>query len=263
MGKHNEKLTFEGFPGYYGLMSQEDGYGGFNWSGDFLYMNTSLFRNEPWCNAGYENVASSCGSSALGWIYIDGGFESVKPTETFNLRSMVCASAWSSNQEWGVISYTYSDGHLTEKASDSFYISQYAEKINFSKLGGKNDFRNIAAVVIDLENLGSYGNTCSYGGPVFGYQLAVGDLKVHWNGKIPKHGLQRTGSLPGGIHHLHPTVAAQLHHASHTSPHGQAGHSSPIHAPPDYHSQLLHFGSHGHDGLAAEFTLPHTDHFGF
>ena len=56
MSKHGkETLNFTGFSGYYGFVA--NGYGGFNYSGDVLYMNTSLFANEPWCDQGYVNVA--------------------------------------------------------------------------------------------------------------------------------------------------------------------------------------------------------------
>jgi hypothetical protein len=44
-GKHKRGLNSHAFSGYYGFMSAHDGYGGFNYLSDFLYMNQSTWTN--------------------------------------------------------------------------------------------------------------------------------------------------------------------------------------------------------------------------
>ncbi|HEY1613084.1 MAG TPA: hypothetical protein VGF97_05235 [Rhizomicrobium sp.] len=255
-GHHHtrEILNFTGFSnsGYY-LLSMNDGYGGFNWNHDVLYMNTSIFAMEPWCDQGYVNVAAATGATALGWIYFEGGAESANLKETFSFKSFLGASAWSSNQEWTISTYTYSAGALHLKGSENIYFGQQAQLVRLGKLG-----HNISAFSITMDTIGSYGNSCSYGGPTTGYQLAMGNLKFVWNGKIPLRGHRMTTT--GMPTHHHATLAAHVAgHATHTN---SASHhaADSAHASVPYHSQLLSFGHHSGD-LAQQFALPHIDHF--
>ncbi|HEY1613385.1 MAG TPA: hypothetical protein VGF97_06820 [Rhizomicrobium sp.] len=255
-----EKLNFTGFSGYYGAVA--NGYGGFDYSGEMLYMNTALINREPWCYNGYVNMAMATGASAIGWIWSSAAFESDNLQETFSLKSMVAASAWNSNAEWQANSYVYRHGVMTLKASDIFYASQSTSMVDFVSLGRKSDFRNISAVSFTLLNVGSYGNTCVYGQLPTGYQIALGNLKVKWNGTIPHHRGGHSLPLPGEMmrSHHHVTPFAHLVHAG-THPddarNREAGHQQW----PAYHTQLLAFGHDPH-GLTSEFGLPHVEHWG-
>ncbi len=253
--KHaKETLNFTGFSGYYGAMSGHDGYGGFNYLGLMEYMNTSLFSHEPWCNQGYVNVAAATGASALGWIYFDGVMESASPTESFSLKSFVAASAWSTDQKFRINTYTYASGSFTLKGTMYAYLSQTATTVKLGKLG-----KNIAAVSFYLLDLGSPGNTCTYGSGTYGYQMAWGDVKVKWNGKIPTHSTGIHAQLPG-FHNHHQTAhtVAQL---AHNTSHVNGSHQGSAHHNTDtgYHSQLLAL-HHESGNLASQFNLPQVEH---
>ena len=65
-GSRKETLNFDGFSGYYGYMSYHEGYGGFNWYADFLYMNDSTWTNANgvgyqygWCDTGQTSSPTS------------------------------------------------------------------------------------------------------------------------------------------------------------------------------------------------------------
>ncbi len=250
---HKEVLNFTGIS--YCYCSWQLGYGGLNWSG-LERMDTSLFQHEPWCDTGYQNVAAATGASALGWFYYDGAAESVNPAETFSFKSMIVASAWSTNQEWRFNAYTYSSGALHLKGSEYFYLSQQAQTLHFGKLG-----KNIAAFSFQMMDLGSAGNTCTYGSGTYGYQMAIGNVTIVWNGKIPHHESVRHTPLPGQHAAHHPGYAA-AHLASpgaheNANPHDTAQ----THHAGAWHTQLLAFG-HEPGSLTADFKLPQTEHFG-
>ena len=139
--KHTETLNFTG-SGYYGALSSEDGLGGFNYADYCEYVNESYWTNvlTVWCDNGYTNVTAAS-KNAVGccYIYEDGLMESAKLSETFSLKSAEVASAWDTNAVWDVKSYTYSNGSLTLKASDSITISQTATKLNFNNLRASED----------------------------------------------------------------------------------------------------------------------------
>jgi hypothetical protein len=264
MAKHQkETLNFSG-SGYYGALSSEDGLGGFNYLDYCEYVNESYWTNvqTEWCDNGYTNVtAASKGASGCCYIYEDGLMESAKLSESFSLTSAEVASAWDTNAVWDVKSYTYSNGSLSLKASDSITISQTASKLNFAKIGGKGDFKNIAAVFWELSSEGSAGNTCSYGGTTYGVQMTVDALKVKWNGKIPSGSNSHHVVLGAGMHNGHHVAPHLAAHVAHTTAHTDAGinhNNSTHHNDSGYHTQLLSLG-HDH-GLTTQFHLATVDH---
>jgi len=263
--KHSpETLTFNAFSGYYGHLSS--GYGGFDYSTAFSYMNATLWQNvdTDWCDTGFQNV---CHGAGLAVTRINAGLYSSKPTESFSLKSMVAASGWETNQPFTINSYTYiGNGDFLLKASDVVHLSQTAQTVNFAKIGHKGDFRNIAAVTISA-GTGSYGNTCSYGYRTTGTNLALDNLKVVWNGKIPPASAGKVSMTPGLLAHAHAHAhhAAQQmmadgnHQSDHENGYANASHS---HADAGHHSQLLSLAGDESGGLTNQFRLPVVEHFG-
>jgi hypothetical protein len=256
----NETLNFSDLNGCSG--SIPDGYGGFNWIGSFEYINTMCF-NTAWCDTGYNNVAAVSASPTVAWVYDYGTVESAKLSESFDLKSIASASAWDTNQEWTFTSYTYKNGSFTVKGSANVYLSQLAQTINFATLGGKGAFQKIDAIHIQVDNLGTSGNTCSYGASTYGYQMVFDNVKVHWNGKIPQNNGAHLVQLPGHMPHPHhhATLAALHNSGGHAPGTWHGGHTAPHHAGGAYHSQLLNLG-HDPGGLTTEFRLPQPGHFG-
>ncbi len=251
--KHRETLNFTGLSGYYGAMSAHQGYGGFDYSGMVEYLNTSYIFQE-WCGNGYVSVAAATGASAIGYIFQSGAFESANLDETFSLKSMIAASAWNTNQEWQIATYTYSGGLLHLKGSENVYLNQSASTVRLGQLG-----KNICAFSIVLENVGGYGTSCGYG-PSTGYQLAFGNMKIVWNGKIPHSGHELQGETPHARHHVTPNpINANAGTPAHHAQHGSA--SASHHGDAAWHTQLLAFG-HEPGSLTADFRLPQTEHFG-
>jgi len=266
-----ETLTFEGFSGYYGSLPQ--GYGGFVWS-DMDYLNSSYWQNVKtnWCDTGYQNVLDGSGlayttgpanESSYGYFRT----ENIK--ETFNLVSVVAASAWETNQRFNIIGYTYVPHKgFVEKASVSVYLSQTAQMINFAHLPSpttiSNPFSNISAVRI-ISHTGTYGNTCSYGAghPTYGNELALDDLTVKWNGTVP-HGAGKQPGMPLlSEQHHHGSPAAQLVNFHPASAHAAEGESAASHHGADnYQAELLALPGQDSGGLTAQFHLPGTEHFG-
>jgi len=245
-------------------MSAHDGYGGFNYVSDVLYMNSSTWTapngtgyTHHWCDTGYQNVAGTGTSEA--WIYSYGLMESAS-TSTFSAIKLTAASSWSNNAQWDIISYTESNGSLVVKATDLLTISQTAEKVKFSKLGGKGDFKGISAIAFSLVSEGSYGNTCTYGGATLGLQLCLTNLKV----KFSKGSGANNGNhlvAPAHHHQLAPHVAAHQALATHSDAGVAHSHSDGHHVNTGYHSQLLSLG-HESGGLTNQFHLPAVEHFG-
>jgi hypothetical protein len=272
MAKHTkETLGFNSFSGYYASVPQ--GYGGLQY-GDVDYLNASYWQNEKtnWCDTGYQNAISGAGE-ALTWntngATSYGLFESTNLKESFTLASMVVASAWETDQAFNFRSYTYKSGHgFILKASDTLYLSQTAQKINFAKIGKPGDFKNIVAVEI-VSGSGKYGNTCTYGryGYTTGNEMAFDNLKLIWNGKIPtdKNGRLVTKGLATHDHgHAAHAVAAHLafgdgQHcpsAAHLEGGGHSGMQT------GFHTELLSLGDSQPGDLTAQFRLPAVEHFG-
>ncbi len=259
MGFNNLHSGYEG--NYYGYMSLHQGYGGFDYADAILFMSRSTWTSPngvgyqyQWCYNGFLTVNRGHGEA---WIYKSGMMETANLAETFSLKSMTAASSWDTDAEWAVNSYVYANGKLNLKASDVLTISQNAEKVDFAALGSKSDFQKISAVSFVLLVQGQAGFTCGYGN-LYGYQMAFDNLKVHWNGKIP-----RGGHSPLAMTHAHHHVTAlpvslvhaAIDHAAHEP--GNAAH----HGQDTYHSQLgsldavLGRAGPAHD-LTDQFALP-------
>ncbi len=260
--KQRETLNFTGFSAYYGPMSAHEGYGGFDYSGFVEYMNTIFWQKIEtcWCETGYQNVAAATGASSIGWIYEDGTFTSANPKETFDLKSFVAAAAWSANMEWQLTTYSAAGPRTMD-----FYVTDAprtpAQHIKVAKSVG-NDITGFNLLMLSI---GTGGNTCTdcgnnMGYGAYGYQMAFGDMRITWNGKIPHGGHELRGETPHARHHVTPNpinanAGMPAHHAQHGS--GSASH----HGDAAWHTQLLAFG-HDPGNLTAEFKLPQTEHFG-
>lgn len=253
-------LNFAGMPGYYNYMSYYEGYGGFNFFADFLYMNATTWTDpngpgyqEGWCDTGYQNVATKSDASSVGFIYQFGIMESASHHATFTLNSMVAAASFSKNAVWDVISYTEKNGSLTQKAFDTLKVSYTARHVKFDTLGGPDDFKNIAAVYFQLASYGKPGNPCTYGYPVIGAQLVMGDVKVTWSKKAA---LTSGGELP--MLHLMQHQVHGIAHATAQRPGASAGDSGGDAS--GFHH--YHQDSAGHDpGTGTQFHLPPVEHF--
>jgi hypothetical protein len=266
-----ETVNFNNFSHYYyGGMSANNGYGGFDWI-DVDYLNATYWQKVAtnWCDTGYQNVIHGSGEA---YTYGVDGFPSVSylvsanPKVSFSLTSMVAASAWETDQPFTLESFAYKDGAVVLKASDTIYLSQTAQTIDFAKIsGGKpTDFKNIVALEI-VSGTGKFGNTCSYGpyGYTTGNEMAFDNLKVKWNGKIPQghEGKTITPGLFAHRHHHAPYVAAQLlHHGDIDAGTHNGSTSAAHHQNGDYHTQLLSLGQDS--GLTSQFALPQVEHFG-
>jgi len=252
-------LNFAGMPGYYNYMSYYEGYGGFQFFANFLYMNATTWTSPNgfgyqygWCNTGYQNETAMSDATSLGVVYQYGLMESASK-HTFTLDSMNAASSFSKNATWEVMSYTEKNHSLYPKADDKFKVSFTGEYVNFATLGQPGDFTNIAAVAFILHNYGHPGDKCTYGYPVVGGQLAIGNLTVTWSKKadMPDKG----GKLlsPYLLHH----PMAVVPHLNAVHPGSNIGHGGAN--PANMHQ--YHQDSAGHDPGASQFHLPPTEHF--
>jgi hypothetical protein len=251
--REGKALNFQGFSGYYGYMSYHDGYGGFNYLSDLLFMNQSTWTDpngvgyqNGWCDTGYQNEAAMSQAQSLGWIYLYGGMESANG-HSFTLKSMNAASSFSDNAVWNVISYTERNGHLRIKAVDAITVSYTGEHVNFDTLGHRGDFRNIAAVAFQMVSYGNPGNTCTYGYAVFGLQLAIGGVRAKWS---------KTADLGNHGKLLTPWL---LQHASQAVPIAGAS-GLHVHSDAGQPADLLRGQDHGHS-LAAGHHAPLVEHF--
>ena len=259
-GKTSETLNFSGYSGYYNYMSYYQGYGGFNWYADLLYMNDSTWTNPNgvgyqygWCDTGYQNEAAMSSATSLGFIYQYGIMESAGK-HSFTLDSMNAAASFSRNAVWDLISYTEHNGSLYQKATDRLRVSFTGEHVKLATLGGPDDFKNIAAVAFQLVSVGRPGNKCTYGYPVVGAQLVIGDVKVTLSKKADLADNNGRLLTPYLLHHQTsgvPHVTAERHAGD--AWHGAAG-------SPNVHQ--YHQDSAGHDpGLNPQFHLPAVEHF--
>jgi len=266
-GGHKSKgLTFGGYTGYYGLMSAHNGYGGFNFLADVEYMNASTWTSpggwgyqNGWCDSGYQNVSAAAKSNSLGWIYQYGLMESASG-HTFSLESFLATVSWSLNQKWELISYTESKGVLVQKATMDLSLSY--NQVETVKLTGKyaKGFSNIAAVAFEMINYGTPGNSCTYGTAVYGYQMAIDDMKVKFSKKADlnyNNGKLLTPYLLN--HHISAASVAAASRISHDESGGHLGEPGHTHQlNPEHHAQFL---PPGHDpALTDQFHLPPVEH---
>lgn len=268
MHGHRETLHWYG-TGYYGLLSTENGYGGFDYNSDCLYMNQSIWTAPGgrgyefhWCDTGYQNVLAMGGGACCGWIYEDGLMASASK-HSFTLDSVIAASAWNTDAVWDVESYTRQGHRLVLKASDKLTISQTAERIDFAKFGHKGDFTNIDAVGFKLIHTGQYGNSCTYHGGRTGFVLCLDAMKVTFSGK-GGHAAGETGLRFSGSSPLHPHVAAlAAFHVSHATVGGEGHYSlaQTVQTEGGYQTQLASFGQD--QNLTDQFALPGPEHLGF
>jgi hypothetical protein len=178
-----------------------------------------------------------------------GEFVSLSKHETFNLQSGTFASAWDSSQP------TYfealnSKGHVT--ATLEVDLGQIATTINFANYG--SEFQDISGLKI----LSEKGTAGKYS--LEGYQIAMDNIYVHWNGHIPEG------------HRVHkpviaPDIAAPLGSSQHDAwfDHSTTADAThPSGQDHDYHSVLSSladiYGHSGGGGLTAEFSLPQIEH---
>lgn len=255
----NAELTFENldFNNYYPVSARAyDGYQGFNfidmglltqsaveWLGYGDWTGyTAAIGNSTTCAFTYGNAFGGNGSGGLGEM------RSADKHETFNLKSGTFASAWDSVQP------TYfealnSRGQVT--ATVEVNLGQTATTINFGSYG--SEFKHISGLKIVSEpgQAGKYGFA--------GYQIAMDNLYVHWNGSIP--GEHQHHRAPG--HAIAAPLATVQHDQwSNHSAATDSGHTlAPDHG---YHSVITSlsdvFGHTGGGGLTADFSLPQLEH---
>jgi hypothetical protein len=259
MHKHgtNETLRFNGFSGSYGYIP--NGYGGFNWE-DMYYYNTNEDAARQGLGEGYQYPIDGRGEAALG-PFGSGEVMSADPSESFTLRSMLADSGTSIGSPVLFTSYTYQNGVFAKKASDWMYITPEVQQIDFAKLGGKGDFRNVAAVFMLV---GSHAYAMGYGHEAVGGGMVFDNLKVHWNGTIPGGHLEAGRGhsvLPGAHHpvaaHLWPGNTGETAVSGH-EPAGPQLHSGSMLASLD--AALGH--ADPHIALTEQFVLPQPEHFG-
>lgn len=192
-------------------------------------------------------------ATSLGVIYQYGIMESASH-HTFTLNSMNVAASFSKNAKWDVISYTEKNGSLFVKADDTFKVSYTGKHVKLAALGNPDDFTNIAAVAFQLHSYGRPGNTCTYGYPVVGAELAIGDVKVTWSTKADLPDDNGRLPTPYLLHH----AALAVPHVTAEHPTGNAGHSAANSSNPHQYHQ----DSAGHDpGINQQFHLPAVEHF--
>jgi|ERR1700733_3790150 len=252
----NAELTFENldFNNYYPVSAPNyDGYQGFDFAdmglltadaiqflgyGDFTGYS-SVLSGSTTCAFTYINRFGHGGGSGLGELL------SSDKHETFNLQNGTFASAWDSKQP------TYFEaldrnGHVT--ATVYVALSQAPLTIDFTAYG--SEFQHISGLKIVSEKgtPGKYGLT--------GYQIAMDNIYVHWNGKIP----YEARSHGPAIHHASPFVSEQ--HGgwfNHSDWRDMAGPSGQDH---DFQGVTSLPGVNQSDGAGAHsgLSLPPVDH---
>ncbi|HEX4159178.1 MAG TPA: hypothetical protein VHY79_11935 [Rhizomicrobium sp.] len=255
----NVELTFENldYNNYYPVSAHNyDGYFGFNFAdmglltanaikflgyGNFTGYSSVLSGTT--CDFTYVNAFGQGGGSGLG------EFVPLDKHETFNLQSGTFASAWDSSQP------TYfealnSKGHVT--ATLEVDLGQSATTVDFAKYG--SEFKGISGFKIISEK----GTAGKYG--FAGYQIAMDNIYVHWNGKIPMEHRAHGPAIPHA-------VAAQLASSQHSAWFDHSTGADMTHATAqdhDYHSMISAladtYGHSGGGGLTADFSLPQMEH---
>jgi hypothetical protein len=255
----NVELTFENldYNNYYPTSARNyDGYDGFNFA-DMGLLTANAINFLGYGN--FTGYSSALSGTTDAFTYVNrfghgggeglGEFVSLNKHETFNLQSGTFASAWDSSQP------TYfealnSKGHVT--ATLEVDLGQTATTINFASYG--SEFKNISALKIISEK----GQTGKYG--FAGYQIAMDNIYVHWNGQIP------TGHRAHGPVAPHP-VAALLSSNQHSAWFDHATTGDAMHPSGQdhiYHSAIASladmYGHPGGEGLTADFSLPQVEH---
>jgi hypothetical protein len=245
MSGTSEKVTFNGQApsNSYGYVSS--GYDGFVWA-DVLAMGRQYVdEHEP--DTGF---ASTLRGEAVGYTAPIGYGAFYNLSQSFTLKSAIFASAWDSKQPVVVAGYGYDGGVLQKEGSVVLYLNQTAQTVNFAHYG--KAFKNLALVLISV-----YPGIAGKQG-YYGYQVAMDNLRVRWDGPIPAHhGPVRDwhGHEASHMRFVHCDLA---HAASHAQDRGAHDASTTRYA---YHSQLLSWGHDpGSSGLAAKFTLPAVEH---
>lgn len=259
---------FIGFESYQGRSAYLYAYDGFDWA-SINEVGASVV--DQVCDTGYNNVLHGQDEGFTSPFEDGYGiFMSENLRETFNLQSMIAASAWCGKETFTFISYVYQHGRFQEKAADTITLYQTASKIDFRNYG--TDFAHISAVTI-VSNKGTVaGSSCTYGHPTYGYQMAFDNMKVVFNGPIPKggHG-HKSVLLPVQLAHHHDMVAtpwapftheAGSNHAPGWTHAADSGDITSNLTSGNYHSMLLSLPSPSHPALVDEFVLPVADHFG-
>jgi hypothetical protein len=183
--------------------------------------------------------------------------------QTFNLKSGIFASAWSTNQPV----YIYAWANDTQKGEIKVDLSQTPTTIGFAKYG--SEFKNINLIEIRVAGKGEGGSTCTYGHETYGYQVAFDNLKITLNSPGANRGQQgHHFLLPHPSHHhvANPFAATwNIGVSGHAAPSGSSLHDTGGAAGTGYHSELTTLtgpGEHDHAGLTNQFALPQSEHFG-
>jgi hypothetical protein len=248
------KVTFDGFAGYYGYMSNYNGTkagGGFDWSEVYFFTSLGINTFYPDEHTGYNNDLHGTGvgfslaedntSTGYGW----GSFYS--PTkETFTLKSADLASAWDDEQS---VKFTTYKGKKVV-GTDYITVAQTGQKVDFAKYG--KDFTNITKVRWETNNKYATNTSSVYGK---GWQIVWDDIKATWSGKRPGlNPLQHNG------HHVaHGVLGAMADHA-HDAAHSNANHGTTLtgtHYDSGFHSAITSLdgalGHHSGGSLTSEF----------
>jgi hypothetical protein len=244
------QLTFEGldFNNYYPVPAGNyNGYEGFNFVDMGLLTGPAIQWLGYGDETGYSNVlnGTTCAFTYFNHFGNGSGFGEIVSSyagETFNLKSGIFASAWCSSQPV-YFEAVNKRGHIT--ASLDVSLHQVATTIDFSNYG--HEFSHISGLRIVSEP-GQYGVQ-----GFKGYQIAMDNIDVRWNGPIPHAHQARAHIAPQAMAAL-AEHAADTAHQQHTA----GGHDTGLH----YQSVLdsLSAGHDGGGGLTSQFSLPEVDH---
>jgi hypothetical protein len=258
MSGTKDNLNFNGFGGYYNNLYHSS-YGGFDWL-NMMEINKSMIDNIlGYCDTGYNNVLHGRGEG----VAVLGDSFMYTYAQTFNLKSGVFASAWSTNQP--VYIYGWANG--SETGEIKVNLSQNATRIDFAKYG--NEFKNLNELEIRVMSKGEAGNTCTYGKPTYGYQVAFDNLKITLNAPSAHHGGQGNHIFQPRVaqHHIGGPFGAMLNigASGHAALAAISSHDTGSVAGAGYHSELASLngaGPHEHASLTSQFALPQVEHFG-
>jgi hypothetical protein len=258
MSGTKDDLNFNSFGGYYNNLYHSS-YGGFDWL-NMMELNKSMIDNVlGCCDTGYNNVLHGKGEG----VAIETNSFMYTYAQTFNLKSGTFASAWPTNQP--VYFYGWANG--SETGEIKVNLGQNATTIDFAKYG--NEFKNINELEIRVMSKGEAGNTCTYGVPTYGYQVAFDNLRITLSSPSAHHAEQGQHIFLPRLaqHHIASSFGAMLNigasgHAAlaGSSPHDAGGHAGTL-----YHSELTSLDGAGqldHAALTGQFALPQVEHFG-
>jgi len=256
----NVELTFENldYNGYYPVSAHNyDGYMGFN----FADMGLLTANAIKWLGYGdFTGYSSALSGTTDAFTYINrfgqgggnglGEFVSLNKHETFNLQSGTFASAWDASQPTYFEALNNKD-HVTATLKVDLRQSA-ATTVDFANYG--SEFQDISGLRIVSEK----GTAGKYG--LQGYQIAMDNIYVHWNGSIPKGHAAHRSLAPHA-------VAAPLASSQHSAWFDHSTTGDVTHTPAqdhDYHSVITSLadvlGHSGGGGLTADFSLPQIEH---